>query len=354
MNKPPEELATEIEGRLAVAASGGPWEVWLETGVIALAAGKPEIASRCFAECLKDGAIPANPYAHLLMGRSLLLQGQLPEAQLAYSEAISAASRDIHTGFHVRFLYMDDLYKAGKYQLALCGEGPLCQSLVSPYPLEQAFGIYETLMSAWSIGDSKEITRLTVELEKVLPETRARPESPFEIRRIKEAQNFLRRIKQAQAGDDYVAMILDEEAGWFDRCVGNHLSIRNRLLKWVTKHRISEYTELEDEEQKFALLSTHYFYNFSASLAGLHLEAEYGLRELIENIPLNKETAEKVSNCHIGLGYCLHQQRRFHEAMDVFENAFNVISPDSPWYGSLLAHINQTSGALQATEESSR
>jgi tetratricopeptide (TPR) repeat protein len=307
---------------------------------------------------LKDGAIPENPYAHLFLGRSLLLQGRLPEAQAAYLDAISAASRDNSTAFHVRFLYVNDLYTAGKYQLAQCGEGPICESLVSPYPLERAFGIYETLMYAWSVGDTAEIARLTAELERVVPEARARPDSPFEIRRIKEAQNFLRRIKAAQAGDDYTAMILDEEAGWFDRLSSNYLSIRNRLQKWVTKHPISDYTQLKDEEQRFALQSTHCAYICAAARAASPEVAdemtEQGFRSLIENIPVDEKTKGWVISWHLSLASCLENQKRFREEMEVLQRARDLITPGTLSHRSLLLQTDHVTQKLQATGESSR
>ena len=354
--RPPEEIMANLNGRLTLLDSGAPWEIWLETGVIALAHGIPEAASRCFAECLKDGAIPENPYARLLMGRSLLQQGQLPEAQAAYLDAISAASQDASTAFHVRFLYVNDLYKAGMYPLAQCGEGPICESLISPYPLERAYGIYETLMYAWSINDTAEITRLTNELEAVLPEARARPDSPFESRRIKEAQNFLRRIKQAQAGDDYTAMILDEEAGWFDRSIPslfnpNYAPIRNRLQKWVTKHPITEYKQLGDEEQRFALRSTHYAYMCAAARTAspemTYQVAEQGLRDLIENVPVDEKTKGEVITWHLSLANCVAMQNRFGESMDVLERARGLVTPGTLYDRILQGQIYYVTRTLR-------
>ena len=357
-NKTPEDLSTELNGRLTVIAQGAPWEIWLETGVIALAHGNPEAASRCFTECLKEEAIPENPYPHLLMGRALLQQGKLPEAQAAYLDAISTASQDNSTAFHVRFLYVEDLYKSGRYQLAQCGDGPICQSLVSPYPLERAFGIYETLMYAWSINDTTEITRLVTELEKVLPEARARPDSPFEIRRILEAENFLRRIKAAQAGDDYIAMILDEEAGWFDRFSSNYASIRNRLQKWVNKHPISEYTQLEDKEERFALLSTHYAYVCAASYTAppelADEVAEHGYRNLIENVPVDEDTKEGVITWHLSLANCLGNQKRFSEAMKVLQEVSDLVDPWTIYQRILQNQIDYVKHELQVGEEFSR
>ncbi len=357
-NKPPEDLSTELNGRLAVIAQGAPWEIWLETGVIALAHGDPEAASNCFAECLKEEAIPENPYAHLLMGRSLLQQGKLSEAQAAYLDAVSAASQDNSTAFHIRFLYVEDLYKSGRFHMAQCGDGPICQSLVSPYPLERAFGIYETLMYAWSINDTTEITRLITELEKVLPEARARPDSPFEIRRILEAQNFLRRIKAAQAGDDYIAMILDEEAGWFDRMSSNYASIRNRLQKWVTKHPISEYTQLEDKEKRFALLSTHYAYVCASSYTAppelANEVAEHGYRNLIENVPVDEDTKEGVITWHLSLANCLDNQKRFSEAMKILQEVSDLVDPWTIYQRILQNQIDHVTHELQVGEEFSR
>lgn len=356
--RPGMDLRAEYRGRLAIMDSGAPWEIWLDTGLIALTLGIPEDASRCFAECLKEGAIPENPYAHLLMGRSLLQQGKLPEAQAAYLDAISAASQENSTAFHIRFLYVEDLYKTGKYSLAQCGDGPICQSLVSPYPLERAYGIYETLMYAWSIQDKAEIERLTAELESVLPECKARPDSPFEIRRIKEAQNFLRRIKQAQAGDDYIAMILDEEAGWFDRLTLNWLSIRNRLEKWVTKHPISEYAQLEDEEQRFALWNTHYAYLCAAAQTAppelAYEVASEGLRALIDNVSLDEKTKDWVISWHLGLANCLVNQKQFTESMEVLEKVRPLIIPGSPFDRALQGQIYHVTRKIQATERLSR
>lgn len=356
--RPGMDLRAEYRGRLAIMDSGTPWEIWLETGLIAMSLGIPESASKCFSECLKEGAIPENPYPHLLTGRLLLQDGRLPEAQAAYLDAVSAASQNAATAFHVRFLYVNDLYKAGKYPLAQCGEGPLCQSLVSPYPLERAYGIYETLMYAWSINDTAEITRLTAELESVLPECKARPDSPFEIRRILEAQNFLRRIKAAQAGDDYIAMILDEEAGWFDKCTLNYLPIRNRLEKWVTKHPITEYAQLQDEEQRFALWNIHYAYLCAAAQTAppelAYEVASEGLKALIENVPVEEKTKDWVIAWHLGLANCLVNQNQLHESMEVLEKARPLIIPGSPFDQALQGQIDHVTRKLQATEGPSR
>jgi tetratricopeptide (TPR) repeat protein len=357
-NRPPKDLADEYQGRLMVVTPGAPWEIWLETGLIALTFWDHENAMRCFNECLKEGAIPGNPYVHLLMGRSFLQQERFAEAQAAYLDAVSAASEDAATAFHVRFLYVNDLYKAGKHQLAQCGEGPICQSLASPYPLERAFGIYETLMYAWSLGDTAEIARLVDELETVLHQARARPDSPFEIRRILEAQNYLRRIKQAQTGDDYIAMILDEEAGWFDEWSSNYPPIRNRLQKWVTKHPITEYTQLQDEEQRFALRSTHFSYLTAAARSAAPEEAdelaEQGIRSLIENVPMDARTEGDVISWHLILANCLDNQKRFHEAIEVLKKASGLITPESLQHRLLLLQTDHVISELQALEESSR
>lgn len=349
-DKKTEDLVPELDHRLSIAKDGAPWEFWLETGLVAIAAGNPEDAQRCFSECLKDESINRNPYPHLLLGRSLLAQKKVSEAQKAYQAAISAASQDTSTEFHVRFLYVDDLYKAGLYPLAQCGGGPICDSLVSSCPLERAYGIYETMMYAWSIQDASEISLLTSELEEVLKKASAKPDSPFEIRRVKEALNFLRRIKDSNAGDEYVHMILDEESCLFDFWTGDYRSMYDRLSNWVTKHPISEYGEVEIDEQRFALRSVHHTYYAAACSIGLHEEAEEGFREYIKNVPYDDDT-DLVGAAYAWWGYAVHQQGRDQEALRIYEEALTFIPPDGLHYGCVNAHIEESISSMQAKGE---
>ena len=71
-DKPLEDSQPELDRRLSILSPGAPWEIWLETGLIALAVGRPGDAEKCFMECLKDEGISGNPYPHLFLGRSLL------------------------------------------------------------------------------------------------------------------------------------------------------------------------------------------------------------------------------------------------------------------------------------------
>ncbi len=346
-DKPLEDSQPELDRRLNLLSSGAPWEIWLETGLIALAVGRPSDAEKCFLECLKDEDISRNPYPRLFLGRSLLAQKKLPEALSAYRSAISAASHDTSTEFHVRFLFTNDLYRAGLYPLAQCGDGPICDSLVSTYSLERAYGIYETAMYAWSIQDASEISLLTSQLEEVLKTVTAKAESPFEIRRIKEAQNFLRRIKDSNAGDEYVHMILDEESCEFDFWTGNYRSMYDRLSNWVTKHPISEYGKLKTDEQRFALRSVHHTYFAAACSVGFHEEAEEGFREYIRNVPYDDDT-DLVGAAYAWWGYSVHQQGRDQEALRIYEEALTFIPPDGLHYGCVNAHIEESISALRA------
>ena len=338
--KPTGQLHKELDRRFAVLEEGAPWEIWLETGLAALAAHRASDAQYCFIQCLNDETFKTNPYPHLLLGRSLLAQRKIEEAQLAYQDAVNAASTDLSTAFYVRYLYASDLYKAGKVSLTRCESGPVCDSLASPYPLERVYGIYENLMYAWSLGDSSEVARLTTDLEEALAEARARPDSPFENRRVKEATNFLRRIKQARAGDDYIAMILDEESCEFDRWSGDHEGVYNRLVKWRARHPISEYATLTDKEQKFALTSIHFELNVSACRTGRLDEAEIGFRDFINAVPF-EQNGEMVSASLLWLGHTLHRQRRTQAAVDIYHQAALLIPVSSYYYPSLLGEVKR-------------
>lgn len=348
--KPAEDLRADLAGRLSLLQEGMPWEVWLETGLIALAAGHSEDAGRCFSECLKDEAFRSNPYSQLLMGRSFLARDEVSEAQPFYRAAINAASQDLSTAFYIRYLHAADLYKDGRISLTQCDSGPLCGSYSSPYSLERAYGIYETAMYAWSIGDSVEVSRLATELEETLKEAQPRADSPFEKRRFDEATNFLRRVKAANAGDEYIAMILDEEACEYDRWSHNQSGVYKRLVKWRELHPIEEYSGLEEKEQKFALTSVHISLNVVTCQLGLFEEAEAGFRAFLDVVPF-EENGEMVSLSRLWLGYTLHLERRYQEALDMYDKAASDIPPETFLYPGMITLIDLAHTALETEKE---
>lgn len=342
-----EELDDEIAWRLAMVEAGAPWEILMETGLATLAAQRIQDASKCFARCLSDETLAGDPYPHLLLGRCRLLLGDTPHAQEAYQVAVSTASMSLYSTFHVRYLWALDLYKAGQFDLRECDQGPVCQTLDSPYAIERMFGIVEVLLYDWSVKDASEVYRLTSLLEETLAETEPRSDSTFEIRRFKEAKQMLERIKAAQNGDDFACFTLDEESCEYDRRVSNWVGVYKRLESWIGAYPISGFMKLDSTEKKDLLLRLHFGYYTALFRAKAYHEAETGFREILKQVPY-EEHKDIVGCCYTCLGAALHKQGKFSEAMKVYEDGLSVVPLEDRGYGGILAWQESTRGAMEA------
>ncbi|MCA9417836.1 MAG: hypothetical protein KC917_16275, partial [Candidatus Omnitrophica bacterium] len=151
----------------------------------------------------------------------------------------------------------------------------------------------------------------------------------FERRRYDEAENLVRRIERAQAGNEAVRMILDEESCHFDRLSGNHLGIVERLNPWIQRYPLSKYDTLTDEEILFAVRWVYATYLAAMATAGRYAEAEVGIEEFLNRVPF-EDSPGMVVDMNFWLAWTLHRQGRYDEAVVQYEIGLQLDGSDSP------------------------
>lgn len=314
-----EQLLSYLKGELAVKSVGLGW---LECGLLAMAAMKPEEAIPAFKHATEDSFCCQAPLTYALLGQALTCTGNISEATQAFQSAIKAASKEQMIQFQMRSLFADTMHDQGKLVEWQKAVEECCNS---SYPLECAWGLQQEAQYAWYRKDRlgfESFTNLAVAQLSIMGASPVWQWS-WEKGRWNRTARHLGYAQAALKGSTDAAMILDYESAVLDSNRGDLESAMRWIEKWPSRYNLAEIDQWDEVRQLWVQRVYVAYYHFLSRMG----RVDEGVAGIKAMIPFARDTIHEkfVTTIYCHLGYALMQGERLKEAKEAFEMGLSLL-----------------------------
>jgi len=314
-----ERLLTFLKGELANTPIGVGW---LECGLMAMAAMKPEEAIPAFKHAAEDSLCCKTPLTYALLGQALSERGNIAEATQAFQTAIKAASKEQAVQFQMRHLYAETMLGKGEIEEWQRAVQDCCNST---YPLECAWGLQQEAQYAWYRKDMKSFETF---VDLALAQISIYGKSPeWKWRWDKDRWDWVKRhlgyCKSAIEGASDGQLVMDYEASVIDGNRGDLLTAISRIEPWLSRYKLEEIDTWAAERQLW-VQRTYVSYYIRLARIGRTDEAIQGLQNMI---PLARDNYHEKFTAHLPcqLGYALLLSGQMEEAKKAYETGLSLL-----------------------------
>ena len=295
---------------------------WLECGLLAMAAMKPEEAIPAFKRATEDPLCCKAPLTYALLGQALSERGNIAEATQAFQAAIKAASKEQAVQFQMRHLYAETMLGKGEIEEWQRAVQDCCNST---YPLECAWGLEQEAQYAWYREDMKSFETF---VDLALAQISVYGESPeWKWRWDKDRWDWVTRhlgycqsaIEEASDGQ----LVMDYEASVIDGNRDDPYSAIARIEPCLSQYKLEEIDSWNPERQLWVQRSYACYYIRLAKI-GRTDDAVKGFESMI---PLARDNYHEKfeASLHCKLGYALLLADRLKEAQKAYETGLSLL-----------------------------
>jgi len=317
-----ENLLSFLKGELSINPQGIGW---LEYGLLAMAAMKPEKAIPAFKQAAMDSLCYQAPLTHALLGVARTQTGGIRGATESFQTAIKAASKEQVVQFQMRNLYAETMLEKGRIAEWQKAVEECCNS---NSPLECAWGLEQEAQNAWH---RKDMTAFESFINLALAQAATYGASPswqwrFEKDRWEWTTERLKNAKAALDGENDGKLIFDIESEAIDEFQGNLEDALKRLEPWLPLYPLKEIDTWDSTRQLWGQRLHMIYYNTLTRL-GRHEDAIAGLEAMLPYARDNYHVKfEPHIHCYIA--YALMLSGRLDEARAEYETGLSVL--DAP------------------------